>query len=224
MSVVIPRSRDGMPPSAMRSSANGVPTTLSVPSHSVAMPIGNGNGNADASGYRSQYLSTAAEVDLSNRGATTFPDPQLIPNCTSLNLSNNSLQRFSPSYHSSRLLSLNVARNKIVTAINVDAFRFLEVLDLSDNLLDNVEPLRGLERLIQLDVSRNRLTSLDALSGLPVLQELRAASNRVQALPDLSRCGRLLALGLSQNRITNAEQVHRLLPPQVSPCLFAVQN
>ena len=202
MSIMIPRGsatvERRIPPASFGGNAHGA-VSRTFPSTGTSMAV----------------LSYEAEVDLHGRGLVEFPNPGSLPNCTSLDLSGNLIERFSTEYRSSKVRRLDVSHNRIATALNVAAFRFLEILDLSGNTIDSAEPLRNLVHINHLNVSRNELTSLDALSGLTQLRELRAAENRVQRIPDLSRCTALVALDLHQNSISNPENIHKLLPPQI---------
>jgi Leucine-rich repeat (LRR) protein len=162
--------------------------------------------------------SYESQVDLSNRGLTTFPDLARLPNCTALTLAGNAIQQLpaAASGPGPGLRALDVSRNRLVSVVNADsaAFRYLESLDLSCNGLESVEPLRALAYLQRLDVSRNAIASLEPLSSLAQLRHLAAGCNRIDSLPDLSRCTLLRHLDLHQNLVGAAgvQNAHKLLP------------
>ena len=187
-----PQHQPQFPPPQLPNAAN----TITNP-HNAVLTVANVPSTTTAAPTTSPVIiSYDAAVDLSHRGIALFPQvAHSLPNCVSLNLSGNHLQRFrsevqsrhpddpsgsgssssssSSSSVTSRVRSLNVSRNRLQSLLDLNvAFGLVEVLNLSHNQLTSVEPLRMLTRLQQLDVSHNQLVSLDHLGatqsdGLP---------------------------------------------------------
>ena len=159
-----------------------------------------------SSAYRSHPASTASRSSLGRSCASS------LASLTDLALSNRDIVSLAGLEHATRLRSLNLAHNKIVSLIPLrDAgLPNPQTLVLDDNQISDLIPLQNLQRLVNLSLDYNPVTTLTPLSGLTGLQLLSLdrlhalGANGPGNLVDITVLGgmsNLTHLGLAFNKV-----------------------
>ncbi|CAL6045055.1 Conserved_hypothetical protein [Hexamita inflata] len=106
----------------------------------------NGNGLQDISTLR--YAISLQYLDLSGNGKTTPMNIDGLQNLT-------------------KLITLNLNRNKLKQILAVFKLRSLQELNLSENELTDISPLKQLTNLLSLNIQGNKITDLSAIENHP---------------------------------------------------------
>lgn len=137
-------------------------------------------------------------VNLEQNRLSSLPDPLILPNLTSINISDNSFDTFPLSIISlPSLVMLNISRNNI------------------RDLPDEIASMPNLQTLI---ASRNKIRAIPASFGSSKIKVLFLAGNRIRTLPPaLFDSAYLKALDVNLNRLTS-------VPSEINRINYTVLN
>eukprot|EP01113_Clastostelium_recurvatum_P024327 TRINITY_DN2904_c0_g1_i3.p1 TRINITY_DN2904_c0_g1~~TRINITY_DN2904_c0_g1_i3.p1 ORF type:complete len:930 (+),score=328.62 TRINITY_DN2904_c0_g1_i3:54-2843(+) len=137
---------------------------------------------------------------------TSKGGPELSPQTSSLDLSNQKLAAIPPNLRKlAVLVSLSLNHNLIQDVNGLQENKRLQEVDLSNNQLEALaESFFQLLDLVKLNISFNRLVELSpSVASLQQLTELNLANNKLTALPPtLAKLPRLNILNVSFNNLT----------------------
>lgn len=123
-----------------------------------------------------QYLQW---LDLSINKITELPclrQPQL----TKINLAENAIATAANFNGHSRVMVLNLSKNKLTTCEGICHMASLEEINLSENEIANVDELKNMPNLKVLNLNTNKLTTLEKLNPLPCLENLDVSTNALE--------------------------------------------
>lgn len=136
-------------------------------------------------------------------GMATYADLSLLPELTSLTITNQQIDSLSHLSGLTKLVMLNLTGSRFPTEemAVLAALPSLSSLNLSDCSLSTIDGLDGADSITSLDLSHNSLRKLDVLSGMTGLMELNLSDNAVTSLEALSGLERLVKLTLNHNLV-----------------------
>lgn len=137
-------------------------------------------------------------------GVATYADLSLLPELTSLTITNQQIDSLSHLSGLTKLVMLDLTGSRFPTEemAVLAALPSLSSLNLSDCSLSTIDGLDGADSITSLDLSHNSLRKLDVLSGMTGLMELNLSDNAVTSLEALSGLERLVKLTLNHNLVT----------------------
>ncbi len=167
-------------------------------------------------------------------GVTTFADLSLLPNLTTLTLSEQKIDTLNHLTQLSKLVVLDLTGSSfpvedlsllsalpsltsltlsgcgLSTIAGLETSQNLTYLDLSSNAIRNLEVLSSLSSLSELHLQHNAVTNLNALAGLQNLAKLNISYNEVSSLSPLTGCARLRHLEADNNHISTLAGVEAM--------------
>ncbi|OWF47667.1 slit homolog 2 protein-like [Mizuhopecten yessoensis] len=136
-----------------------------------------------------QNLRLLDKLDLSNNVLIHFDDIVLPGMALTFNISNNKLMNFPNSFRQTKVVTLDLHANSIVTlsSISTASLQSITFLDLSQNKISRIEEgaFEGLNNLEVLNLTRNQLTvnlSLNVFRGSSKLLDLDLSHNNLTSV------------------------------------------
>lgn len=128
---------------------------------------------------------------------------KILPNLSSLTLSNNEISDISVLKNLTQLKYLNLSTNKISNILALKNLIKLEYLSLWENEISNIEAVKKLVNLQTLDFWNNYIVDISPLKNLIKLVMLDLDGNKISDISHLKNLNQLHTLFLNRNEISD---------------------